>query len=156
MGKSKSGKMVMMTAVLVLSLAVSGIAGAAAGITTMKKDGMELMNLRQAAGMYGYSIEWNSKDRSVSLVYMDKMMDDSKMMDDGEMMDDGKMMDDGEMMDDGMKPAGKMIKVWIGSKKIMVDGKNVNLNMAPALYDGSTYVVNTVIADYMKPAKAMK
>ncbi|MEK5489259.1 stalk domain-containing protein [Paenibacillus sp. FSL R7-0297] len=144
MGKSKSGKMVMMTAVLVLSLAVSGIAGAAAGITTMKKDGMELMNLRQAAGMYGYSIEWNSKDRSVSLVYMDKMMDDSKMM------------DDGEMMDDGMKPAGKMIKVWIGSKKIMVDGKNVNLNMAPALYDGSTYVVNTVIADYMKPAKDMK
>lgn len=96
------------------------------------------MNLRQAAGMYGYSIEWSSKDRSVSLVYMDKMMDD------------------GEMMDDGMKPAGKMIKVWIGSKKIMVDGKNVNLNMAPALYDGSTYVVNTVIADYMKPAKAMK
>ncbi|AIQ39272.1 stalk domain-containing protein [Paenibacillus sp. FSL R5-0912] len=138
MGKSKSGKMVMMTAVLVLSLAVSGIAGAAAGITTMKKDSMELMNLRQAAGMYGYSIEWSSKDRSVSLVYMDKMMDD------------------GEMMDDGMKPAGKMIKVWIGSKKIMVDGKNVNLNMAPALYDGSTYVVNTVIADYMKPAKAMK
>ncbi|MNR17281.1 hypothetical protein D3C85_1339320 [compost metagenome] len=105
---------------------------------------MELMNLRQAAGMYGYSIEWNSKDRSVSLVYMDKIMDDSKLMDDGTMMDDGK------------EPAGKMIKVWIGSKKIMVDGKPVNLNTAPALYDGSTYVVDTVIADYMKPAKAMK
>lgn len=42
MGKSKSGKMVMMTAVLVLSLAVSGIAGAAAGITTMKKTAWSL------------------------------------------------------------------------------------------------------------------
>jgi hypothetical protein len=60
------------------------------------------------------------------------------------------------MMDDGMKPMGKMIKVWIGSKKIMVDGKAVNLNMAPALYDGSTYVVDMVVAEYMKPAKAMK
>lgn len=127
----------MMTAVLVLSLAVSGIAGAA-GMKTMKKNGMELVNLRQAAGMYGYSIEWNSKDRSVSLVYMDKMMDDDK------------------MMDAGTKPAGKMITVWIGSKKIMVDGKAVNLNMAPALYDGSTYVVDMVVADYMKPAMAMK
>ncbi|MEK3688833.1 stalk domain-containing protein [Paenibacillus sp. FSL R10-2736] len=131
MVKGKPGKRLMMTAVLVLSLAVSGIAGAA-GMKTMKKNGMELVNLRQAAGMYGYSIEWNSKDRSVSLVYMDKMMDD------------------------GMKPMGKMIKVWIGSKKIMVDGMAVSLNMAPALYDGSTYVVDMVVAEYMKPAKAMK
>ncbi|MEK3674130.1 stalk domain-containing protein [Paenibacillus sp. FSL R10-2771] len=143
MVKGKPGKRLMMTAVLVLSLAVSGIAGAA-GMKTMKKNGMELVNLRQAAGMYGYSIEWNSKDRSVSLMYMDKMMDD------------GKMMDDDKMMDDGMKPMGKMIKVWIGSKKIMVDGMAVSLNMAPALYDGSTYVVDMVVADYMKPAKAMK
>jgi hypothetical protein len=143
MVKGKPGKRLMMTAVLVLSLAVSGIAGAA-GMKTMKKNGMELVNLRQAAGMYGYSIEWNSKDRSVSLMYMDKMMDD------------GKMTDDGKMMDDGKKPMGKMIKVWIGSKKIMVDGMAVSLNMAPALYDGSTYVVDMVVAEYMKPAKAMK
>lgn len=134
----------MMTAVLVLSLAVSGIAGAAAGIKTMKKDGMELMNLRQAAMMYGYSIEWNSKDRSVSLMYMDKMMDD------------GKMMDDSKMMDDTMMPAAKMIKIMIGSKKMMVDGKTVNLSMAPALYDGSTYVADTVVNMYMKPAGAME
>ncbi|MEK3875268.1 stalk domain-containing protein [Paenibacillus sp. FSL M7-0420] len=156
MGNSKAGKPFMMGAVLVLSLAVSGIAGAAAGIKTMKKDGMELMNLRQAAMMYGYSIEWNSKDRSVSLMYMDKMMDDNKMMDDGKMMDDSKMMDDDKMMDDIMKPMGKMIKVMIGSKKMMVDGKTVNLSMAPALYDGSTYVADTVVTMYMKPAKAMK
>lgn len=149
MVKGKLGKRLMMTAVLVLSLAVSGIAGAA-GMKTMKKNGMELVNLRQAAGMYGYSIEWNSKDRSVSLMYMDKMMDDGKMT------DDDKVMDDGKMMDDGMKPMGKMIKVWIGSKKIMVDGMAVSLNMAPALYDGSTYVVDMVVAEYMKPAKAMK
>ncbi|WP_238654084.1 stalk domain-containing protein [Paenibacillus piscarius] len=150
MGNSKAGKRFMMTAVLVLSLAVSGIAGAAAGIKTMKKDGMELMNLRQAAMMYGYSIEWNSKDRSVSLMYMDKMMDDGKMM------DDDKMMDDSKTMDDGMMPAAKMIKVMIGSKKMMVDGKTVNLSTAPALYDGSTYVADTVVTMYMKPAKAMK
>lgn len=149
MVKGKLGKRLMMTALLVLSLAVSGIAGAA-GMKTMKKNGMELVNLRQAAGMYGYSIEWNSKDRSVSLMYMDKMMDDGKMT------DDDKVMDDGKMMDDGMKPMGKMIKVWIGSKKIMVDGMAVSLNMAPALYDGSTYVVDMVVAEYMKPAKAMK
>lgn len=144
MDNSKAGKRFMMTAVLVLSLAVSGIAGAVAGIKTMKKDGMELMNLRQAAMMYGYSIEWNSKDRSVSLMYMDKMMDD------------GKMMDDSKMMGDTMKPAAKMIKVMIGSKKMMVDGKTVNLSMAPALYDGSTYVADTVVTMYMKPAEAMK
>lgn len=134
----------MMAAVLALSLAVSGISGAAAGIKTMKKDGMELMNLRQAAMMYGYSIEWNSKDRSVSLMYMDKMTND------------GKMTDDGKMIDDGIKPMGKMIKVMIGSKKMMVDGKTVNLSMAPALYDGSTYVADTVVTMYMKPAEAMK
>lgn len=156
MVNSKAGKRFMITAVLVLSLAVSGIAGAAAGIKTMKKDGMELMNLRQAAMMYGYSIEWNSKDRSVSLMYMDKMMDDNKMMDDGKMMDDDKMMDDSKMMDDGMMPGAKMIKVMIGSKKMMVDGKTVNLSMAPALYDGSTYVADTVVTMYMKPAEAMK
>ncbi|MFD1909788.1 hypothetical protein ACFTAO_02365 [Paenibacillus rhizoplanae] len=37
MGNSKAGKRFMMAAVLVLSLAVSGISGAAAGIKTMKK-----------------------------------------------------------------------------------------------------------------------
>ena len=198
MMKANKGKTLMMMAVLALSLAFSGFAHAAA-LKTMKSDsGMELFHLRQASEMYGYSIEWNEMDRSVTLVYMDKMddsmmgddtmmkddkmMDDSsmmkddkmmgdgsmmkddKMMDDGSMMKDDKMMDDGSMMkDDGsmmkddkmMVPAGKMIKLWIDSKEIMIDGMKVTLDTAPMIFDGSTYVVETLITKYMKPAMPM-
>ncbi|SFL07366.1 Copper amine oxidase N-terminal domain-containing protein [Paenibacillus sp. 1_12] len=114
---------------------------------------MELFHLRQTSEMYGYSIEWNSKESSVTLVYMGKM--DGNMMKDDMMMKDDEMMED-NMMESGMKPAGETIKLWIGSKKIMVNGKQVNLNIAPIIDDGSTYVVETLITQYMKPAWAMK
>ncbi len=162
MMKANKGKTLMMMAVLALSLAFSGFAHAAA-LKTMKSDsGMELFHLRQASEMYGYSIEWNEMDRSVTLVYMDKM-DDSMMGDDtmmkyDKMMDDGSMMkDDGSMMKDDkmMVPAGKMIKLWIDSKEIMIDGMKVTLDTAPMIFDGSTYVVETLITKYMKPAMPM-
>ena len=105
---------------------------------------MELFHLRQASEMYGYSIEWNDMERSVTLVYMDKM-DDKVMSDDSTMMDDDPM----------MKPAAKMITLWIDSKEIMIDGMKVTLDSAPAIYDGSTYVVEALITQYMKPAMAM-
>lgn len=70
---------------------------------------MELFNLRLAAEMYGYSIEWNAKERSVTLVYMGSM---------------------DEMMMESSKPAGEMIKLWIGSKKIVVDDEQVSLEAA--------------------------
>ncbi len=138
MMKANKGKtLMMMMAVLMLSLAFSGFAYAAA-LKTMKSDsGMELFHLRQASEMYGYSIEWNDMERSVTLVYMDKMED--------------KMMGDDTMM----KPAGKMITLWIGSKELMIDGMKVTLDTAPAIYDGSTYVVEALITQYMKPAMAM-
>ncbi|MNC72370.1 hypothetical protein D3C75_1234130 [compost metagenome] len=82
--------------------------------------------------MYGYSIEWNDMERSVTLVYMDKMDDDSM-----------------------MKPAAKMIILSIDSKEIMIDGMKVTLDSAPTIYDGSTYVVEALITKYMKPAMAM-
>ncbi|MDN4604972.1 hypothetical protein P5G61_27350 [Paenibacillus sp. F6_3S_P_1C] len=168
MMKRKQGKMMIMTAVLMLSVAFSGLASAAE-MKTIKKDGMELVNLRQAAAMYDYSIKWDSTDRSVTLMYMDDMDDmDGNMMNDDNMMDDDmtmkddmmakddKMMKDGMMMDSEMKPAGKMIKVWIGSKKVMVDGKQVNLGTTPAISNDSTYVSDMLITKYMKPAEAMK
>ncbi|MFM9329868.1 stalk domain-containing protein [Paenibacillus mesotrionivorans] len=155
MMKANKGKTLMMMAVLMLSLAFSGFAHAAA-LKTMKSDsGMELFHLRQASEMYGYSIEWNDLERSVTLVYMDKM--DDSMMGDDTMMKDDKMMDDGSMMKDDkmLMPAGKMIKLWIDSKEIMIDGMKVTLDTAPAIYDGSTYVVEALITQYMKPAMAM-
>lgn len=161
MMKANKGKTLMMMAVLLLSLAFSGFAHAAA-LKTMKSDsGMELFHLRQASEMYGYSIAWNDMERSVTLVYMDKMddtmMGDDSMMKDDNMMSDDSMMQDDKMMDDDsmMKPAAKMITLWIDSKEIMIDGMKVTLDSAPAIYDGSTYVVEALITQYMKPAMAM-
>jgi hypothetical protein len=155
MMKANKGKTLMMMAVLMLSLAFSGFAHAAE-LKTMKSDsGMELFHLRQASEMYGYSIEWNDMERSVTLAYMDKM-DDSMMGDDTMMKDDSMMGDDTMMKDDKMMmPAGKMMKLWIDSKEIMIDGMKVTLDTAPAIYDGSTYVVEALITKYMKPAMPM-
>jgi hypothetical protein len=163
MVKRKQGTTFIVMAVLMLSLVFSGLANAA-GIKTIKKGGMELFNLRQAAEMYGYSIEWNAKERSVTLAYMGKMDDmmmDDDMMKDNKMMQDDKMMKDGMMKDDmmmesAMKPAGEIIKLWIGSKKVEVDGMEVMLDMAPTISKGSTYVVESLINGYMMPAEAMK
>lgn len=156
MMKANKGKTLMMMAVLMLSLAFSGFAHGAE-LKTMKSDsGIELFHLRQASEMYGYSIEWNDMERSVTLVYMDKM-DDTMMGDDSMMKDDKMMSDDSTMMDDDsmMKPAAKMITLWIDLKEIMIDGMKVTLDSAPAIYDGSTYVVEVLITKYMKPAMAM-
>lgn len=162
--RRKHGKIFTLIAALILSLAFSGLASAA-GLKTIKKEDMELFHLRQASEMYGYSIEWNDKERSVTMVYMDKM-DDGMMSDDDMMTDDTMMTDDDMMTDDTMmthdtmmkgemKPAGEMIKLWIGSKEIMVNGKQISLDTAPILYDGSTYVVEELITQYMKPGMAM-
>jgi hypothetical protein len=152
MVKRKQGTTFIVMAVLMLSLVFSGLANAA-GIKTIKKGGMEFFNLRQAAEMYGYSIEWNAKERSVTLAYTDKM--DDMMMKDDMMMEDDMMKDD-MMMESAMKPAGEMIKLWIGSKKVEVDGMEIMLDMAPTISNGSTYVVESLINGYMMPAEAMK
>ncbi|TDL70826.1 hypothetical protein E2R58_04725 [Paenibacillus amylolyticus] len=154
-----------------MSMAFSGLASAA-DMKTIKKDGMELVQLRQAAKMYDYSIMWDSKDRSVTLMYMGKMddkmmkddnmmedsmkMKDDKMMEDDMMMKDDKMMKDDMMMEDTMMPAGKTIKLWIGSKKIMVDGMQVNLKSMPVILEGNSYAAESVIKQYMMPAMGMK
>ncbi|OMF08078.1 hypothetical protein BK129_09915 [Paenibacillus amylolyticus] len=171
MMKTNKSKKVMVAAVLVMSMAFSGLASAA-DMKTIKKDGMELVQLRQAAKMYDYSIMWDSKDRSVTLMYMGKMddmkmkddnmmeddmkMKDDKMMEDDMMMKDDKMMKDDMMMEETMMPAGKTIKLWIGSKKIMVDGMQVNLKSMPVIHDGNTYAAESVIKQYMMPAMGMK
>ncbi|MBY0119676.1 MULTISPECIES: hypothetical protein [Paenibacillus] len=183
MMKTNKSKKVMVAAVLMMSMAFSGLASAA-DMKTIKKDGMELVQLRQAAKMYDYSIMWDSKDRSVTLMYMgqmddmkmkdDNMMeDDMKMKDDNMMEDDMKMKDDNmmeddmkmkddNMMEDDMKmeetmmPAGKTIKLWIGSKKIMVDGMQVNLKSMPVIHEGNSYAAESVIKQYMMPAMGMK
>ncbi|WP_339188041.1 hypothetical protein MKX33_28925 [Paenibacillus sp. FSL R5-0490] len=171
MMKTNKIKKVMVAAVLVMSMAFSGLASAA-DMKTIKKDGMELVQLRQAAKMYDYSIMWDSKDRSVTLMYMGKMddmkmkddnmmeddmkMKDDKMMEDDMMMKDDKMMKDDMMMEETMMPAGKTIKLWIGSKKIMVDGMQVNLKSMPVIHDGNTYAAESVIKQYMMPAMGMK
>ncbi|WP_340020110.1 hypothetical protein [Paenibacillus sp. FSL H3-0457] len=165
MMKTIKSKKVMVAAVLVMSMAFSGLASAA-DMKTIKKDGMELVQLRQAAKMYDYSIMWDSKDRSVTLMYMgkmdDKMMKDDTMMEDDmklkddKMMEDDMMMKDDMMMEETMMPAGKTIKLWIGSKKIMVDGMQVNLKSMPVIHDGNTYAAESVIKQYMMPAMGMK
>ncbi|MGF6355553.1 hypothetical protein ABIE27_003468 [Paenibacillus sp. 4624] len=172
MKTSKSKKMIA-AAVLMMSLTFSGLASAStAEMKMIKKDGMELAQLRQAAKMYGYSIMWDSKDRSVTLMYMEKMhdtmmkddmtmKDDMKMkndmmMDDDMMKQDDTTMADNTMMEDVIMPAAKTIKVWVGSKKMMVDGMQVSLKSMPTIHEGNTYVANTVISKYMMPMKAMK
>ncbi|MEK3921637.1 MULTISPECIES: hypothetical protein [Paenibacillus] len=171
MMKTNKSKKAMVAAVLMMSMAFSGLASAA-DMKTIKKDGMELVQLRQAAKMYDYSIMWDSKDRSVTLMYMGKMddkmmkddnmmedsmkMKDDKMMEDDMMMKDDKMMKDDMMMEDTMMPAGKTIKLWIGSKKIMVDGMQVNLKSMPVILEGNSYAAESVIKQYMMPAMGMK
>jgi len=158
--KTNKSKKVMVAAVLMMSMAFSGLASAA-DMKTIKKDGMELVQLRQAAKMYDYSIMWDSKDRSVTLMHMgkmdDKMMKDDNMMEDEMKMKDDKMMEDDKMMkDDMMMPVGKTIKLWIGSKKIMVDGKQVNLKSMSVIHEGNSYAAESVIKQYMMPAMGMK
>lgn len=153
MMKTNKSKKAMVAAVLMMSMAFSGLASAA-DMKTIKKDGMELVQLRQAAKMYDYSIMWDSKDRSVTLMYMGKM--DDKMMKDDNMMEDDMMMKDDNMMEDTMMPAGKTIKLWIGSKKIMVDGMQVNLKSMPVIHEGNSYAAESVIKQYMMPAMGMK
>ncbi|MGO4729636.1 hypothetical protein [Paenibacillus sp. 2KB_22] len=160
MMKTNKSKKVMVAAVLMMSMAFSGLASAA-DMKTIKKDGMELVQLRQAAKMYDYSIMWDSKDRSVTLMHMgkmdDKMMKDDNMMEDEMKMKDDKMMEDDKMMkDDMMMPVGKTIKLWIGSKKIMVDGKQVNLKSMSVIHEGNSYAAESVIKQYMMPAMGMK
>ncbi|WP_339784273.1 stalk domain-containing protein [Paenibacillus sp. FSL R7-0313] len=147
MMKTNKSKKAMVAAVLMMSMAFSGLASAA-DMKTIKKDGMELVQLRQAAKMYDYSIMWDSKDRSVTLMYMGKM--------DDKMMEDDMMMKDDNMMEDTMMPAGKTIKLWIGSKKIMVDGMQVNLKSMPVIHEGNSYAAESVIKQYMMPAMGMK
>ncbi|MGE6576402.1 hypothetical protein ACQKFM_15910 [Paenibacillus xylanexedens] len=159
MMKTNKSKKAMVAAVLMMSMAFSGLASAA-DMKTIKKDGMELVQLRQAAKMYDYSIMWDSKDRSVTLMYMgkmdDKMMEDDNMMKDDKMMEDDMMMKDDKMMEETMMPAGKTIKLWIGSKKIMVDGMQVNLKSMPVIHEGNSYAAESVIKQYMMPAMGMK
>lgn len=177
MMKTNKSKKVMVATVLMMSMAFSGLASLA-DMKTIKKDGMELVQLRQAAKMYDYSIMWDSKDRSVTLMYMgkmddmkmkddnmmeddmmmkdDKMMKDDMKMKDDKMMEDDKMMKDDMMMEETMMPAGKTIKLWIGSKKIMVDGMQVNLKSMPVIHEGNSYAAESVIKQYMMPAMGMK
>ncbi|WP_433583588.1 hypothetical protein [Paenibacillus amylolyticus] len=171
MMKTNKSKKAMVAAVLMMSMAFSGLASAA-DMKTIKKDGMELVQLRQAAKMYDYNIMWDSKDRSVTLMYMGKMddkmmkddnmmedsmkMKDDKMMEDDMMIKDDNMMEDDLMMEDTMMPAGKTIKLWIGSKKIMVDGMQVNLKSMPVIHEGNSYAAESVIKQYMMPAMGMK
>lgn len=165
MMKTNKSKKVMVAAVLMMSMAFSGLASAA-DMKTIKKDGMELVQLRQAAKMYDYSIMWDSKDRSVTLMYMgqmddmkmkdNNMMEDDMKMKDDKMMKDDNMMKDDMMMEETMMPAGKTIKLWIGSKKIMVDGMQVNLKSMPVIHEGNSYAAESVIKQYMMPAMGMK
>lgn len=167
MMKTSKSKNMIAAAVLMMSLTFSGLASAStAEMKMIKKDGMELVQLRQAAKMYGYSIMWDSKDRSVTLMYMDNMhdmmmKDDMKMkndmmMDDDQMNKEDMMMKDDMMMEEAMMPAAKTIKVWVGSKKMMVDGMPVNLKSMPTIHEGNTYVTDMVISKYLMPMKAMK
>lgn len=159
MKTSKSKKMIA-AVVLMMSLTFSGLASAStAEMKMIKKDGMELVQLRQAAKMYGYSIMWDSKDRSVTLMYMDNMQDmmkDDMTMKNDMMMEDDQMNKDDMMMEEAMMPAAKTIKVWVGSRKMMVDGMQVSSKSMPMIHEGNTYVTDMVISKYMMPMKAMK
>lgn len=151
--RTKKSKGFLLMAALVLSLACSGLASAAS-MMTMKKDGMEFVHLRQAAGMHGYSIDWNSKTKTITLMYTGKM--DDMMMNNDNMMNDDKMKNDDKMMESGKKPMGEKITLMIGSKMIMVNGKEVTLTTAPIASKGSTYVTEAFITEYMMPAMTMK
>jgi hypothetical protein len=86
----------------------------------------------------------------------DMKMKNDMMMDDDMMKQDDTTMADNTMMEDVIMPAAKTIKVWVGSKKMMVDGMQVSLKSMPTIHEGNTYVANTVISKYMMPMKAMK
>lgn len=176
MMKTGTSKKMIAAGMLVMALTFSSLTSAsAAEMKMIKKDGMELVQLRQAAKMYGYSIMWDSQDRSVTLMHtggMDDMMmkddmtmdsdmmnEESMMTDDDKMMgmmEDNKMTKDDMMMEETMKPAAKTIKLWVGSKKMMVDGMQVSLKSMPSIHEGNTYVSDMVVSKYMKPMKAMK
>ncbi len=149
MKTSKSKKMIA-AAVLMMSMTFSGLASASpAEMKMIKKDGMELVQLRQAAKMYGYSIMWDSKDRSVTLMYMDNMhdtmmkdnmtmKDDMKMKNDMMMDDDMMKQDDTKMADNMMMEDNQMNKEDMMKDDMMMEGAMMPAAKTIKLWVGST------------------
>ncbi|MGG1554466.1 stalk domain-containing protein [Paenibacillus ferrarius] len=122
----KNWKTMVFTGVVACTLALPALANADemmnkisydyTGVTTMMKDGMELVPLRQVAESLGYQVSWMGETRSITLSKM--LMDDKGMMQDKSMMDDKGMMQDKSMMDDkGMMQDKSMM----GDKGMMKD-----------------------------------
>ncbi|RTE11313.1 stalk domain-containing protein [Paenibacillus whitsoniae] len=122
----KNWRTMLMTGVVACTLALPALANADemmnknsydyTGVTTMMKDGMELVPLRQVAESLGYQVWWMGETRSITL--SKTMMDDKGMMQDKSMMDDKGMMKDKTMMDDkGMMQDKSMM----GDKGMMQD-----------------------------------
>jgi hypothetical protein len=86
----------------------------------------------------------------------DMMMKDDMSKKDDMMMKDDMSKKDDMMMKDDMKPTGQSIKLWIGSKKVVVNGKQIKLDTAPTISKGSTYVTTKLVNQYMKPTASMK
>ncbi|TVX99789.1 copper amine oxidase N-terminal domain-containing protein [Cohnella terricola] len=117
----------------------------------MKKNGMELVALRQIAESLGYSVMWNKMDMSVTLTSTMMMSDGDSGMMDNSMTDKGMM--DNSMTDKGMMDSSMdnkyMVKVMIGSKTATVDMKKQMLNDAPVIMNNKTYVSTSFVEMYL-------
>ncbi|MGG1519239.1 stalk domain-containing protein [Paenibacillus oryzisoli] len=171
----KNWKTMLMTGVVACTLALPALANADemmstksydyTSVSTMMKDGMELVPLRQVAESLGYQVSWMGETRSITLSKMmmddkgmmqDKsMMDDKGMMQDKSMMDDKGMMQDKSMMDDkGMMQDKSMmdskgIMLQIDSKTLQIGGMTEMVMYAPVLIDSTTYVTKSFIDMYL-------
>lgn len=168
MRKTKWKVSMMAATVLIIFSSLTGMANAS--MDNMQMNGTELVPLREIAEKLGYSVAWNSEERSVTLTYMGMMRDDTMMEDDGMMQDDMMMEDDGMMRDDTMMEddgmmrddmmmeesnMGMTIKVWIGLEMLTVDGKPGTLDTAPSIHRKRTYVSSSFVEKYLKAANSM-
>ncbi|MFC0215199.1 hypothetical protein ACFFK0_22665 [Paenibacillus chartarius] len=139
-------------------------------------EGMELVPLRQAAEMLGFSVEWNGMERSITLSRSKMGMEESGMAG-KEMMEEsmmGKEMMENGMMENGMMENGMMekemmendvdendmmekytVKITIGSKTALVSMTERMLENVPVLLDHTTYVTKPFVESFLAGAPMM-
>lgn len=144
----------MVVSLIACTLALPGLASADemaakkfnySGIEMMKKDGMELVPLREIAESLGFKVIWNGEARSVTLTKM--MMEDKGTMDDKKM-DDKSVMED-KTMNESMMKMGTTFMIQIDSKVIKVGMMDDMLMFAPIILNDMTYVPKELIDSYL-------
>ncbi|SFJ51759.1 Copper amine oxidase N-terminal domain-containing protein [Paenibacillus sp. UNC496MF] len=117
-------------------------------VTVMKKDGHELVPLRQIAMSLGYSVDWTKQAVMLTRTGMMGMgMQHSDMKDMNDMTDTSDM---SEMTDmPGMKPQPYTVTLMPGSTRVTAGMAAKTADYAPVVIMGKTYVTKPLVETFL-------